>query len=154
MLILGDSGVWGWLLENEDTLAGQINEQMLHTEDGRRVVAYNLGYPIMSLTKDLMLLDAALEYDPDLILWPVTLASFSRPEQLEHPLLQNNPDRVGRLSRIMTWIWIPKTRALYFQLYRKHHRWPTAAAGRPNTSAKLRLFLGRHRLLTRPSLRR
>ncbi|HSG16470.1 MAG TPA: hypothetical protein VLE70_09125, partial [Anaerolineae bacterium] len=25
VLVIGDSGTWGWLLENEDTLAGQIN---------------------------------------------------------------------------------------------------------------------------------
>ena len=97
VLIIGDSGTWGWLLENEDTLAGQINAAGIQTADGRRVVATNLGYPIMALTKDLLLLDAAMEYEPDLVLWPVTLQSFPRDQQLVPPLVHNNPDRVRRL---------------------------------------------------------
>lgn len=99
VLLLGDSGTWGWLLDNQDTLAGGLNAQSLQTPDGRRVVVYNLGYPVMSLTKDLMLLDAAMAYQPDLILWPVTLQSFARGRQLDHPLLQNNAGRVRELIR-------------------------------------------------------
>jgi len=34
VLIIGDSGAWGWLLENEDTLAGQINSGNYLTNDG------------------------------------------------------------------------------------------------------------------------
>lgn len=98
VLVLGDSGTWGWFLDNDDTLAGQINRLGLEAADGRRVVAYNLGYPVMSLTKDLMLLDAAIDRaDPDLIIWPMTMQSFARERQLDHPLLQNNPERVRRL---------------------------------------------------------
>jgi lysophospholipase L1-like esterase len=97
VFILGDSGAWGWLLENEDSLAGQINAENYQTADGRRVVAYNLGYPIMSLTKDLMILDEARQYDPDLVVWPVTLHSFPLEQQLIPPLVQNNPERVKGL---------------------------------------------------------
>jgi hypothetical protein len=97
VLVIGDSGTWGWLLENEDTLAGQINAAGARTADGRRILAYNLGYPIMALSKDLLLLDAALAYEPDLILWPVTLQSFPRDKQLVPPIVQNNPGRVRRL---------------------------------------------------------
>ncbi len=97
VLLLGDSGTWGWFLRPEETLAGQLNALGLRAADGRRVVVYNLGYPVMSLTKDLLLLDAALEYDADLVLWPVTLQSFARGRQLDHPLLQENPDPVRDL---------------------------------------------------------
>jgi len=97
VVVIGDSGTWGWFLENRDTLVGQLNALDLRVADGRRVVAYNLGYPVMSLTKDLLLLDAALDYNPDLILWPVTLQSFARGRQLDHPLLQQNADRVRGL---------------------------------------------------------
>jgi lysophospholipase L1-like esterase len=96
--LLGDSGIWGWFLANEDTLAGQLNKLGLHTPDGRRVVVYNLGYPVMSLTKDLLILDAAMAYEPDMILWPVTLQSFARSRQLDHPLLQNNAGWIRRLA--------------------------------------------------------
>src|SRR5262245_3893135 len=51
VLVIGDSGTWGWLLDNPDTLAGQLNAQHLTTAEGKRVVAYNLGYPVMALTK-------------------------------------------------------------------------------------------------------
>lgn len=99
VLIIGDSGVWGWLLDNEETLAGQLNQMDLLTKDGRRVVAYNLGYPVMSLTKDLMILDEAMSFGPDLIVWPMTLQSFARNRQFDHPLLQNNAARVRRLIK-------------------------------------------------------
>ncbi len=97
VIVIGDSGTWGWLLENEDTLAGQINSGDYRTNDGRRIVAYNLGYPIMALSKDLLILDAALAYEPDLILWPVTLESFPRDKQLVPPLVQRNPERIRSL---------------------------------------------------------
>ncbi len=97
VVLIGDSGTWGWLLANADTLAGQLNALDLRADDGRRVVVYNLGYPVMSLTKDLLLLDSALAHDADLVLWPVTLQSFARGRQLDHPLLQQNAGRVRAL---------------------------------------------------------
>jgi hypothetical protein len=97
LMLLGDSATWGWLLENDDTLAGQINAGAHTTPDDRRIVAYNLGYPIMSLTKDLLLLDYALRYEPDMIVWLITLESFPRDDQLRPPILQNNADPVREL---------------------------------------------------------
>ena len=97
VVIIGDSATWGWFLKNENTLAGQINAQGLKTADGKRIVAYNLGYPIMALTKDLLILDEALKHQPDLIIWPMTLESFPREKQIFAPIVQNNADRVRRL---------------------------------------------------------
>lgn len=98
VLVLGDSGTWGWFLENDNTLAGQLNRLDLSAADGRRVVAYNLGYPIMSLTKDLLILNETIDAaEPDLIIWPVTMQSFARGRQLDHPLLQENGARVESL---------------------------------------------------------
>ncbi|MCS7056889.1 MAG: hypothetical protein NZM18_12040 [Thermoflexales bacterium] len=97
VLLIGDSSTWGWLLRNEDTLAGQINAMRLKTADGRTVRAYNLGYPIMSLTKDLLVLSHAVEYRPDLVVWLVTLESFPANEQLAHPIVQRNADAVRAL---------------------------------------------------------
>jgi hypothetical protein len=51
----------------------------------------------MSLTKDLLLLSRAIEYQPDLIVWPVTLESFPADKQLTHPIVFNNPDAVRAL---------------------------------------------------------
>lgn len=97
VLLIGDSSVWGILLKPKDTLAGQINAGDYRTADGKRVRAYNLGYPTMSLTKDLMLLDYAKRYHPDLIVWLFTLESFGQPTQLDSAIVQNNPDRVKPL---------------------------------------------------------
>jgi lysophospholipase L1-like esterase len=97
VLLLGDSAVWGWLLPNEDTLAGQLNQLGLHSADGRFLVFYNLGYPILSLSKDLLLLDEAMATQPDLILWLVTLDSFAPAQQLNHPLLWHNAPRTRAL---------------------------------------------------------
>jgi hypothetical protein len=97
VLLIGDSASWGWFLENDDTLAAQISALNLRTDSGQRVTVTSLGYPVMSLTKDLMFLDAVQDVEADLILWPVTLESFPREKQLFAPIVQNNPDRVRPL---------------------------------------------------------
>ncbi len=90
VILIGDSSTWGFLLKPEDTLAGKINAGDYHTQDGKRVKVYNLGYPIMSLTKDLLLLDQAMAYEPDMVIWLITLESFPRDKQLFPPLVRNN----------------------------------------------------------------
>jgi hypothetical protein len=97
VLLIGDSSVWGILLEPKDTLAGQLNAGNYRTADGKRLRAYNLGYPTMSLTKDLMLLDYARRYAPDLIVWLFTLESFGQGTQLDSAIVQNNSARVKPL---------------------------------------------------------
>ena len=97
VLLIGDSGTWGILLKPEETLAGYINSENYTLNDGRRVKAYNIGHPIMSLTKDLMLLDYAIQYEPDMIVWLTTLESFNRGEQLDPPIVLNNATRVKNL---------------------------------------------------------
>src|SRR4030067_2049543 len=72
-VLIGDSSIWGFLLPPEQTLAAYINEAEIELPDGRAVHAYNLGYPVMSLAKDLLILSEAMAYDPDLIIWPVPL---------------------------------------------------------------------------------
>lgn len=97
VLLLGDSSVWGFLLRPDETVAAQLNHAGLILPDGRRVRAYNLGYPIMSLTKDLLILEHTRRFQPDLVVWLVTLESFPLPKQLYPPLLQHNAPAVRRL---------------------------------------------------------
>ncbi len=97
VLVIGDSSVWGFLLTNEDTLTAYLNREYLRTNDGRKLRFYNLGYPTISLTKDLLILDYAMRYEPDLILWLVTLESFPYEKQVFTPLVQNNPEPVRDL---------------------------------------------------------
>ena len=66
--------------------------QMRSTACGKTVHAYNLGYPTLSLLKELMLLDHALQYQPDMVIWLTTLESFPKERQLTSPLVANNAD--------------------------------------------------------------
>jgi len=101
IILIGDSAAWGTLLAPEDTLSGLINQDGLETPGGKTVHAYNLAYPTMSLTKDLMIMEEALDYDPDLILWTVTLESFPLNVQIETPLVAHNPQRVQSLIQAL-----------------------------------------------------
>lgn len=97
VLVIGDSSVWGILLRPEETLTSQINDAQIVLEDGRTLRAYNLGHPVLSLAKDLLILNHALRYEPDMIVWLTTLHSFPRDQQLSAPLVQNNAHRVRQL---------------------------------------------------------
>jgi hypothetical protein len=82
--LLGESGVAGWGLPDDETLAAQLTAADART-GGRQVVAYNLAYPQPGAARDLLILDAALAYEPDLIVWFVTPAT-----------LNNAPDAAGQ----------------------------------------------------------
>ncbi len=96
VFLIGDSNTWGWLFENEHTLSAQLNNEELRTNN-QEIVFYNLGYPVMSLTKDLLILDEAMQYNPDMIIWLVSLASFPPEQQLFPPLVQHNQMRLSSL---------------------------------------------------------
>jgi len=76
VLFLGDSSIWGAGVLPQDALPGQINSLALTTCDNKHVVAYNLAFPSLYVMKDLLILQKAIEYQPDLIVWGVTLKSL------------------------------------------------------------------------------
>ena len=96
VLLIGDSSVWGTLLEPQQSLAGQLNAEPIDA-CGKTVRAYNLGYPTISLTKDLMLLDQAKNFDPDLVIWLTTLEAFPKEKQFSSPIVANNAERVRQI---------------------------------------------------------
>lgn len=96
IILVGDSSVWGTLLEPQDTLTGQLNQRGM-TYCGKDAVFYNLGYPTISLTKDLLLLDYAARYQPDAVIWLTTLEAFPLDKQLTSPLVANNATAVESL---------------------------------------------------------
>ncbi len=96
VIVIGDSSIWGTLLRPEETLSGQMNAAGLSL-CGKKMRVYNLGYPTISLTKDLMVLDYAMRYQPDLIIWSVTLEAFPADNQLSSPIVANNAARLGNL---------------------------------------------------------
>lgn len=97
VLVVGDSSVWGILLRPDETLAGQINALGLTAADGRKVRAYNLGYPTISVTKDLLILSRAVKYQPDSIVWLVTLEAMPTNKQLSSPIVQHNAGEMRAL---------------------------------------------------------
>lgn len=92
--LIGDSSIWGEHLPVRDTLSGQWNASGVKCGD-RSIHFYNLGYPHPSVVKDLIVLDAALEHEPDLIVWFVTLNTLT-PRRL-NPFMVANRERAGAL---------------------------------------------------------
>lgn len=97
VLLIGDSSVWGILLKPEETLAGRLNSANL-SACGKNVRAYNLGYPTISLMKDLLLFSYAIKYQPDLIIWLTTLEAFPIEKQTASPLVANNQETLNGIQ--------------------------------------------------------
>ena len=95
VVMIGDSSSWGTLLRPEETLCGNLNGKTL--SDGRTVDCYNLAYPTLSLAKDTLILNRAMAFDPDLILWTMTLESFPVDKQADNALVRANYDEYLRL---------------------------------------------------------
>lgn len=96
LVLLGDSATWGGHLPAGENLAEQINRLALQTCDGRRVRAYNLAFPWPFSFRDLLILDEAMKYRPDTILWMVTLSTFDR-QNVELEFLRPHAERALRL---------------------------------------------------------
>jgi len=94
VIALGDSSVWGYSLEPNETFAGIINASKMSTCKGQPIHVYNLGYPGTSVFKDALILQRALTYKPDLIIWNVTLLSVldSKIDIAFSVIPQDNPE--------------------------------------------------------------
>jgi hypothetical protein len=99
VFIIGDSSVWGSFQSNADTLVGQINNLKLAKCRGKTIKTYNLGYPTLSVLKDLLIIDHSLSYQPDLIIWLITLESFPKVNQISSEILKNNPDKTIQIIK-------------------------------------------------------
>jgi hypothetical protein len=92
--LIGDSSIWGENLGAHEVISEQWNK--LGLQCGEKVVkAYDLGYPHPSIIKDLVIMDKAVEYDPDLIIWFVTLNTLI--SQRVNPFLLANHERVAKV---------------------------------------------------------
>jgi hypothetical protein len=99
VIVIGDSSVWGYLLEPNHTLTAYLNAANLTTPGGKQVRFYNLGYPTISLTKDILILSYAMRYQPDMVIWSTTLEAFPNTKQLSSPIVQNNSAPLRSLIR-------------------------------------------------------
>lgn len=97
ILILGDSSIWGALLTPDETVTAHLNRYNLFICE-KKAYFYNLGHPNPSIIKDLMILDYALQYEPDYVIWFTTLEAFPLKKQItEIPLIISNPEQVRDL---------------------------------------------------------
>jgi hypothetical protein len=96
VIVLGDSATLGWLLAEDETLSAQLTARNVRV-DGKRVVAYNLGYPVPSVARDVLLLDTAMRYQPDLVIWLITVTGLRN--ELDPPVTFDlNRDHLKRLT--------------------------------------------------------
>jgi hypothetical protein len=97
IFVLGDSAVWGIGLKPEQTLPGQMNTLGL-TCGNKNIRTYNLSFPRPSATKDLMILDKAMKYQPDMIVWVLSTFTLWPNTRVEHPLISQNPDEYYKVA--------------------------------------------------------
>ena len=97
VIILGDSSIWGDPLPVNYTIASQINALGL-TCNSKKIIAYNLGYPLPSAIKDMMVLEKSMEYQPDLVIWGVTMYTLTTRMVEEHPLLGTESSLLASLN--------------------------------------------------------
>ncbi len=97
VVVLGDSAVWGLQLKPPQTLPGQLDALNL-TCGGKHVRFYNLSFPRSSATKDMMILDKAMQYQPDMILWLITLYTLEPKTRIDHWLVTQNPEEFYKLG--------------------------------------------------------
>jgi hypothetical protein len=76
VMLVGDSSTWAFGLTPEENLTAQLNLLDLKTCDGKRVVFYNIAFPLPYVAKDVLIMEKAREYQPDMFLWLVTLDAF------------------------------------------------------------------------------
>ena len=89
--LIGDSSIWGEDMGAYEMISEQWNA--LNIPCGAKTIkTYNLGYPHPSILKDLVILNKATEYQPDLIIWFVTLNTLI--SQRVNPFLAANEQQV------------------------------------------------------------
>lgn len=95
VIILGDSAMWGDGIYDDETLSAQLNKLQFDCA-GKELLFYNLGFPHMSIVKDILILDKAMNYQPDLIIWAFTLKTLQTKEP--NAFLLENLDQVLALQ--------------------------------------------------------
>jgi hypothetical protein len=98
VLVFGDSAVWGLDLTPTQTLTGQLNALALICGN-KKVITYNVSFPRPSATKDLMILDKVMQYQPDMIIWLITLYTLIPTTRVDHWLVNQNPAEFYKLGK-------------------------------------------------------
>jgi hypothetical protein len=99
VFLIGDSATWGVLLSPSETYSGQLNALDLTVND-QPVQAFNFAFPWAWVQKDVLILDNVRQFQPDMIVWLVTLDGFQVGNQWDHPLIQANLPAMRRVTGI------------------------------------------------------
>ncbi len=75
VILLGDSSTWGVTVQARDSLTTWLNKSDL-VACGKHLKFYNLAYPGPSALKDFFILHQGLRYQPDLVVWMLTMNSL------------------------------------------------------------------------------
>ncbi|MBV6452045.1 MAG: hypothetical protein MHPDNHAH_02795 [Anaerolineales bacterium] len=97
VILIGDSSVWGELLPPQESISEQWNA-LNNQCNGKIVKFYNLGYPHPSVIKDLIILEKSVGYDPDLVVWFMTLNSLI-PRRVSAFMEANREDALRMMDR-------------------------------------------------------
>src|SRR5258708_22208638 len=95
VIVLGDSGINGWGNVDSQTISGMLTASGYRL-GGKRLTTYNLAFLGPSAARDLLIADAALAYQPDLVIAFVTLESFQ--DKDTDLLIALNQPRMTRLT--------------------------------------------------------
>lgn len=98
VMVLGDSATWGTQDRVQQMMPAQINDLGLSC-GGKEVRAYNLSFPRSSASKDLMIMDYAMSYQPDLFIWLITWYTLMPKTRIDHILITQNPEEFDKLGR-------------------------------------------------------
>lgn len=94
VVLIGDSSVWGEGAPVSESISVLWNEHEYSCES-KKFKFYNLAYPHPSIAKDLMILEKSMEYDPDLIVWFMTLNTLT--SRSVSPFIKANPERAVKV---------------------------------------------------------
>lgn len=94
VVLIGDSSVWGEGAPVSQSISVLWNERQ-YACGHKKFRFYNLAYPHPSVAKDLMILDKSMAYEPDLIVWFMTLNTLT--SRSVSPFIKANPERAVRV---------------------------------------------------------
>lgn len=98
IMVFGDSATWGTQDRADQMMPAQLNDLNL-TCAGRKIRVYNLSFPRSSASKDLMIMDYAKAFRPDMFIWLITWYTLMPKTRVDHVLITQNPEEFYTLAR-------------------------------------------------------
>jgi hypothetical protein len=101
MVLLGNSAIYGLPLSADETFSSHLNRHFEETGIAARL--HNLAFVTTYQIKDALILRESLRYDPQVIVYPLTLSDFHHVApmmyKVEAELVRRNGDAMERLYR-------------------------------------------------------